>query len=148
MILNLVEELRGGTNLTIDEAAPHKEPVEILINDKFFYQAGDLMVPARPTSGIDMLQVASGPGLKPEDERKDKDANKENPEEDNHIDGRSDKVREFDLGALERDLLEYDFKETEGGANETLVLMTPSSFMPPIKETPASLSPVRAMTLM
>ena len=38
--------------------------------------------------------------------------------------GKGDKVSEFDLGALERDLLEYDINETEdGGTNETLVLM-------------------------
>ena len=41
------------------------------------------------------------------------------------MEGRGDKVCEFDLGALERDLLEYDFNETQdGGMNETLVLMT------------------------
>ena len=49
---------------------------------------------------------------------------------------------------LERDLLEYDFNETQGGGtNETLVLMTPSSFMSPTMEPLASLSPVESMTL-
>ena len=57
-------------------------------------------------------------------------------------------MSDVDLGALERDLLEYEFNETEGGgANETLVLMTPSSFMSPTKEPPASLSPVESMSL-
>ena len=57
-------------------------------------------------------------------------------------------MSEFDLGALEKDLLEYDFNETEdGGTNETLVLMTPSSFMSPTKEHPASLSPVESESL-
>ena len=65
-----------------------------------------------------MLEGPCGPGPMPEDERKDKDANRENPEEDNHMDGRSDKVREIDLGARERDLLEYGFNETEGGEAE------------------------------
>ena len=64
------------------------------------------------------------------------------------MEGKSNRLSEFDLGALERDLLEYDFNETEGGgANETLVLMTPSSFMSPTKEPPASLSPVESMSL-
>ena len=50
----------------------------------------------------------------------------------------------MDLGALERDLLKYQFSEDDdiGEVDETLLLMTPSSFMPPAKEAPASLSPV------
>ena len=41
------------------------------------------------------------------------------------MEGKSDKWSEIDLGALERDLLEYDFNETEGGgANEKLVLVS------------------------
>ena len=45
-------------------------------------------------------------------------------------------------------LLEYDFFEEEGGGvNETLVLMTPSSFVSPTKELPASLSPLESMSL-
>ena len=31
------------------------------------------------------------------------------------IEGKGNKVSEIDLGALERDLLEYDYNETEGG---------------------------------
>ena len=65
------------------------------------------------------------------------------------MEGKSDKVSEIDLGSLDRDLLEYDFKETEcGGANESLVLIAPSSFMSPNMEPPASLSPVEAMLSM
>ena len=42
------------------------------------------------------------------------------------MEGKSDRMSEFDLVALERDMLKYDFNETEGGgANERLVLMTP-----------------------
>ena len=44
-------------------------------------------------------------------------------------------MSKFDLGDLKKDLLEYNFNETEdGGTKETLVLMTPSSFMSPTKE--------------
>ena len=46
------------------------------------------------------------------------------------MEGKDEKVSEIDLGALERDLVEYYFNETEdGGTNETLTLMRPSSFM-------------------
>ena len=66
---------------------------------------------------------------------KKEDASKENHGEDDPMDGRGAKMSEFDLRALERDLLEYDFIETEDGwTNETLVLMTPSSFLSPTKE--------------
>ena len=35
--------------------APHGEgPGEIVINDEVFHQADDLMIPARPDSGLDM----------------------------------------------------------------------------------------------
>ena len=61
---------------------------------------------------------------------------------------KDDRMSEFDLRALEIDLLEYDFNETEGGgSDETLVLMIPSSFMSPTMEPPASLSPVESMPL-
>ena len=92
-----------------------------------------------------MRQGPSGPGPRPDNGG---DANKENHREDDLKEGKSDIMSDFDLGDLERDLLEYDFNETEdGGANETLVLMTPSSFMSPTKEPPASLSPVESMSL-
>ena len=49
--------------------APHgEEPVEVVINDEVFYQAGDLMIPARPDSGVDMRHGPSGPGAKSDDE--------------------------------------------------------------------------------
>ena len=47
-----------------------------------FYQAGDLMIQARPDSEIHRRQRPSEPGPKPDDERKDEDANKENQDED------------------------------------------------------------------
>ena len=54
----------------------------------------------------------------------------------------------MDLGALERDLLEYQFSEYDDGeVDGNLLLMTPSSFMSPTKEAPASLSPVDLMSL-
>ena len=65
---------------------------------------GDLMVPARTESGIDMGQGPSGPGHTPDDEGKDKDANKENQGEDENQ-SRGDKVFEINLGALERNRL-------------------------------------------
>ena len=44
---------------------------------------------------------------------------------------------------LERDLLEYQFSEGDDGeVDGNLLLMTPSSFMSPTREAPASLSPV------
>ena len=65
------------------------------------------------------------------------------------MESKDDKVSEFDLGALGIDLLERDSNETEGGgANETLVLMKPSSFMLPTKEASSSLSTVKSMSLM
>ena len=95
-----------------------------------------------------MRQGLSRPGPRPNDGRKKGDGNKKNQEKYDPMDGKGDKVSEFDLGVLKRDLLEYDFNETEdGGTNETLVLMTLSSFMSPSKEPPASLSPVESGSL-
>ena len=140
------KKTRGGIYLTIEEVAPHvEEPVEIFINEQMFYNAGDLVIPARPDAGVDMRQGPSGPGPRPDNGG---DANKENHGEDDPMEGKSDRMSEFDLGALERDLLEYDFNEAGGGGvKETLVLMTPSTFMSPTKEPPASLSPVESMSL-
>ena len=46
--------------------APYgEEPVEVFINDQVFYQAGDLMIPARSDSGVDMRPGPLGPGPKP-----------------------------------------------------------------------------------
>ena len=48
MTLELGKEQRGDIYLTIDVLASHEEePVEVHINDGVFYQAGDLMIPAR-----------------------------------------------------------------------------------------------------
>ena len=111
--------------------------LEIVINDQVFYQAGELVIPAGPDSGVDMRQDPSGPGPKKNDGGKEGDAKKESQWEDDPMEGKGDKMSEFDLGALTRDLLEYEFIETEvGGTNETLVLMTLSSFMSPTKEPP------------
>ena len=72
------------------------------MNDELFYHAGDLTVPARPDSGMDMRQGPSGPGPRPgtnNDEQMDQD--------DDHMEKKGDKSNGLDLGALERDLLEY-----------------------------------------
>ena len=58
-----------------------------------------------------MRQCPSGPGPRPDNGR---DANKKNHGEDDPMEGKSDIMSEFDLSALERDLLECDFNETEG----------------------------------
>ena len=78
--------------------------VEIVINDDVLYQASDLMIAARPDSGVDMPQVPTGPVPKPDDEGKDEGTNKENQGGDDPMEGRGDKVSQIDLGALERDL--------------------------------------------
>ena len=129
---------------------PHgEEPIVIVKNDEVFYQMGDLMIPARPDSGIDERLGPCGPGAKPYYEGKGEDAKKENQREHDPMEGKCDKFSGTDLGALERDLLKYDFNEAEhGGANETLILMTPSSFLSPTKEPSASLSPVEPLSLM
>ena len=94
-------------------------------------QSVDLMISAQPESVVDMRQ---GPD-KPDDEGKDQKTNKKNQGEDNPMEGKGDKVSEVDLGAPERDLLEYDFNEAEDdGADKTLMLITPPLFMSPTKE--------------
>ena len=61
VLLEVAKECRGGTYMTVDELAPYgHEPVELLVNDELFYHAGDLTVPARPDSGMDMWQGSSG----------------------------------------------------------------------------------------
>ena len=50
--------------------------------------------------------------------KKDEDPNKEKQGDDDPMEGKGDKMSEFALGALERDLLEYDFNETVGGGSE------------------------------
>ena len=90
-----------------------------------------------------MRQGSSGPGPKPDpndDELMDQD--------DDHIEEKGEKLGGMDLGALTRDLLEYQFSEGDDGeVDGNLLLMTPSSFMFPTKEAPASLSPVDRISL-
>ena len=52
---------------------------------------------------------------------------------------KEDKTSRLDFGALERDLLEYQFSEDDDDreVDEPLLLMMPSSFMSPTKEAPA-----------
>ena len=70
--------------MTIDELAPYgDESVELLVNDELFYHAGDLTIPARPDSGMDMRQGPLGPRPRPDtndDEQMDKD--------DDHMEGK------------------------------------------------------------
>ena len=139
VMLEVAKECRGGSYITIEDLAPHgEESVEFLVNDELFYQAGDLTVPARPDSGIDTRQGPSGPKPKPDandDELMDQD--------DDDIGGKPEKPGETDIGALERDLLEYRFSEDDDGeVDGSLLLMTPSSLMSPTKEASADLSPM------
>ena len=61
---------------------------------------------------------------------------------------KGEKLGGMDLGALERDLLEYQFSEDDDAeVDGNLLLMTPSTFMSPTKEAPASLSPVDPISL-
>ena len=89
---------------------------------------------------MDTLKGPSGPKPKPDvndDELMDQD------DDDDDIRGKTEKPGETDLGALERDLLEYRFSEDDDGeVDGSLLLMTPSSFMSPTKEASANLSPV------
>ena len=59
------------------------------------------------------------------------------------MEGKEDKTSGLDLGALQRDLLDYQFSEGDDDweVNEPLLLMMPFSFMSPRKEAPASLLP-------
>ena len=139
VMLEVAKECRGGSYITVEDLAPHgEESVKFLVNDELFYHAGDLTVPARPDSGVDTRQSPSGPGPKPDandDEQMDQD--------DDDTRGRTERLSETDLAALERDLLEYRFSEDDDGeVDESLLLMTPSSFMSPTKEASAVLSPV------
>ena len=82
--------------------------MEFFINDQIFYPAGDLTIPARSDAGVDTRKGPSCPGPKPDDGGKEGDANKENQGEYDPMEGKSDRMSEFVLGALERDLLEND----------------------------------------
>ena len=145
VMLEVARESRGGSHITIEDLAPHGEEfVEFLVNDELFYHAGDMTVPARPGSGKDARQGPSGPKPKPDaddDELMDQDDNNDD------IGGKTEKAGETDLGALERDLLEYRFSEDDDGeVDGSLLLMTPSSFMSPTKEASADLSPMDPMS--
>ena len=144
VILEVVKECRGGTYITIDDLAPcGDESVEFLVNDELFYHAEDLTVPARPDSGMNMRQGPSGHGPKP-----DTNDDELMYQDDDHMEGKGEKSGGLDLGALERDLLEYQFSEDDNGeVDGNLLLMTPSSFMSPTREAPASLSSVDPMSL-
>ena len=89
---------------------------------------------------MDSQQGPSGPRPKPDagdDELMDQD------DDDDDIEGKAGKPGETDLGALQRDLLEYRFSEDDDGeVDGSLLLMTPSSFMSPTKEASADLSPI------
>ena len=64
-------------------------------------------------------------------------------DDDNDTEGKTGKPGKTDLGALERDLLEYRFSEDDDGeVDGSLLLMTPSFFMSPTKEASADLSPI------
>ena len=88
-VVRAPKELSGGTNITVDELAPHgDESVEFLVNDELIYHAGDLTVPARPDSFKDMRQGPSGPTPSPDtndDDQMDQD--------DDPMEGKKDKVR-------------------------------------------------------
>ena len=134
VILEVAKECSGGTYITVDDLAPHgEELVEFLVNDELFYHAGDLTVRARPESGRDLRQDPSGPKPKP-------DANDD--EQLDQMEGKGEKSSEMDLGALERDLMEYQFSEDDDGeVDGNLLLMTPSSFMSPYKGGAGQLIP-------
>ena len=113
ILLEVANECRGVKYMTVDELAPYgDESVEFLVNDELFYHGGDLTVPVRPDLGMDMRQGPSGPGLRPDtndDEQMDQD--------EDHMEGKGDKSNEVDLGALDRDLLEYHFIEDDDGGS-------------------------------
>ena len=126
--------------MTVDELAPHgDESVEFLVNDELFYHAGDLTVPAGPDTGMDIHKGPSGPEPKP-------DASDDDviDQDDDPMEWKEDKTSGLDLGALEMDLLEYQFSEDDDDweVDKPLLFMTTSSFMSRTKEAPVSLSPV------
>ena len=141
VMLEVARESKGGSYITIEDLAPHgEELVEFLVDGELFYHAGYMTVPARPDSDIDSRQGPSGPRPKPDagdDELMDQD------DDDDETGSKTEKPGETDLGALERDLLEYRFSEDDDGeVDGSLLLMAPSSFMSPTKEASADLSPM------
>ena len=62
VILEVPKDCRGGTYITVDDLESQgEESLEFLMDEELFYNAGDLTVPARPDSGMDMRQGPSGP---------------------------------------------------------------------------------------
>ena len=81
LLLEVSKEIRGGTDITVDELAPHgDDSLEFLVNDELFYHAGDVTVPARPDSGTDMRQGPSGSGP-----RSDTNNDEQLNQDDDHI---------------------------------------------------------------
>ena len=114
VIVEVAKVCRGGTYITVDDLAPHgEESVELLVVEELVYNAGDLTVPARPDSGMDMRQGPSGPKPKP-----DADDAELMDQDDDHMEGMGEKSCGVDLGALERDLLEYQFSEDDDGKSK------------------------------
>ena len=111
-----------------------------VLDDEVFYHAVDLTLPPWSDSGVYMRQDGSGPGPGP----KPDDANNDDAEgqDDEPMNAKEQKTSETDLGALETDMLEYQFSENDvsGEVHGPQVLMTPSSIMSPMKDAPASLS--------
>ena len=88
ILLEVAKECRGGTYMTIDYLAPYgDESVEFLVNDDLFYHAGDLTVPARPDSGMDMRQGPSGPGP-----RSDKNDDEQMDQDDDHMEEKGKQI--------------------------------------------------------
>ena len=99
---------------------------------------------AWPDSGMDVRGGTSGAGPKPD--TKDDDVM---DQDDGPMEGKEGKTSRLDLGALERDLLKYQFSEDKDDeeVDEPLWLMIPSSFWSPTKEASASLSPADPVAL-
>ena len=129
----------------MDELALHgDDSMEFLVNDELFCDAWDLTVPARPDSRMDMRQGQSG--LRPKPDVNDDEVMNQ---DDDTLEEKEDKTSGLGLGALERDLLEYQFSEEdeEEEVDEHLLLMTPFSFISHAEEAPANLSPMDAVGL-
>ena len=109
-MFKLARKSRGGIYFTVNELAPHgDESVDFLVNDKVVYHAGDLTVPTRLDSGMDMHQGPSVFVPKPDNANND-DA------EDHHDDpmnGKEEKTSGVDLQAIERELLQRHFRKDD-----------------------------------
>ena len=87
---------------------------------------------------MDTRQRPSGPGLRPDTNDDD-----QMDEDDDLMKGKKDQSSGLDLGALERDLLEYQFSgdDDEASVDGHLLLMTPLSFMSPYEGGPSQSVP-------